>query len=153
MAQPFDGARFGSKQRLITVYPMRNDMIEDDDPTIEPPTPTEEGWIILDGNANKTILKYNKVTSPEFVGKLTGTADKAEKDGNGNDITQTYATKAEINNFNNTYATHEDVNSATSTVEMNLSAYVDQYFAQKTNSAGGAVVYGIVSGDTLTIYM
>ena len=47
-AQPHIGAPFGSKEQLITVYPMPNDIIIDD-PTIEPEIPTEEGWIILDG--------------------------------------------------------------------------------------------------------
>jgi hypothetical protein len=47
MAQPIVGAPFGSKERLIPVYPMPDDIIIDD-PTI-PDTPTEDGWIILDG--------------------------------------------------------------------------------------------------------
>jgi hypothetical protein len=48
-AQPAIGAPFGSKEQLITVYPMPDDIIIDD-PTIDPDTPTEEGWIILDGH-------------------------------------------------------------------------------------------------------
>lgn len=47
-AQPFAGAPFGCKQQLITVYPMLDDII-DEDPTVEPETPSEEGWVILDG--------------------------------------------------------------------------------------------------------
>ena len=48
-AQPYAGAPFGSKQQLVTVYPMLDDIIDDDD-TNDSPAPTEEGWIILDGN-------------------------------------------------------------------------------------------------------
>jgi hypothetical protein len=47
-AQPFAGAPFGSRQHLFTVYPMLDDII-DEDPTVEPEVPTQEGWIILDG--------------------------------------------------------------------------------------------------------
>lgn len=47
-AQPSFGAPFGSKQQSFTVYPMLDDII-DDDPTVEPPTPAENGWVILDG--------------------------------------------------------------------------------------------------------
>ena len=47
-AQPAFGASFGSKQQLVTVYPMLDDIIEDDTPT-EPIPPTEDGWIIFDG--------------------------------------------------------------------------------------------------------
>jgi hypothetical protein len=47
-AQPAIGAPFGCKEQLITVYPMPDDII-DDDPIINPEVPTEEGWIILDG--------------------------------------------------------------------------------------------------------
>ena len=47
-AQPLAGASFGSKQQLFTVYPMLDDIIEED-PTVEPAEPTEEGWVILDG--------------------------------------------------------------------------------------------------------
>ena len=45
-AQPLFGAPFGSRECLITVYPMRDDIIDDD---IIPPASTEDGWIILDG--------------------------------------------------------------------------------------------------------
>ena len=48
-ATPIFGASFGSKERLITVYPMPDDIILDD-PADVPVVPTEEGWIILDGN-------------------------------------------------------------------------------------------------------
>ena len=47
-AQPYIGAPFGSKEVLVTVYPMPDDIIIDD-PTIDPDIPTEDGWIILDG--------------------------------------------------------------------------------------------------------
>ena len=47
-AQPYLGAPFGSKEHLVTVYPMPDDIIIDD-PTIEPEPPTEDGWVILDG--------------------------------------------------------------------------------------------------------
>lgn len=40
----YNGTMFGSKQILITVYPMPDDIIEND-----PVMPLEEGWIILDG--------------------------------------------------------------------------------------------------------
>jgi hypothetical protein len=49
-AQPKVGAPFGSKEQLISVYPMPDDIIIDD-PTIDPETPTEDEWIILDGDA------------------------------------------------------------------------------------------------------
>lgn len=55
-AQPNIGAQFGSKEQIITVYPMPDDIIIDD-PTVDPDipvnpdTPTEYGWIILDGQA------------------------------------------------------------------------------------------------------
>ena len=44
------GTIFGSKPRLITVYPMRDDIVGDDPelPVVDP-----EGWVILDG---KTIV-------------------------------------------------------------------------------------------------
>lgn len=48
-AQPIGGTVFGSHEHLITVYPMLDEIIEED-PTITPPTPTEDGWIILDGD-------------------------------------------------------------------------------------------------------
>ena len=43
------GTVFGDKTRLITVYPMRDDIIEED-PNL--PNANEDGWIVLDG---KTI--------------------------------------------------------------------------------------------------
>ena len=42
------GTTFGNKEKLITVYPM-NDGILDEDPMM--PAENEEGWIILDGGA------------------------------------------------------------------------------------------------------
>ena len=48
-AQPLFGAPFGSREQLITVYPMRDDIIDDD--IIIPTPPTEDDWIILDGEA------------------------------------------------------------------------------------------------------
>lgn len=48
-AQPSLGAPFGSRQQLFTVYPMLDDII-DEDPTTEPDIPQiEDEWIILDG--------------------------------------------------------------------------------------------------------
>ena len=47
-AQPVFGAVFGSKEQLITVYPMSNDIIEDDTPD-EPSTPVVDEWIYLNG--------------------------------------------------------------------------------------------------------
>lgn len=47
-AQPSIGAPFGCKEQLITVYPMPDDIIIDD-PTVDPEIPTEDGWIVLDG--------------------------------------------------------------------------------------------------------
>lgn len=40
------GVVFGSKPQLVTVYPMSDDIMEED-PTIPPEN--EEGWIIFDG--------------------------------------------------------------------------------------------------------
>lgn len=48
-ATPFVGAPFGSKEHLITVYPMQDDIMNDD-PTIDPDVPTDNGFIILDGD-------------------------------------------------------------------------------------------------------
>ncbi len=45
-----NGTIFGCRQRVISVYPMRDDIIEDD---TDMPAANDEGWIILDG---KTIL-------------------------------------------------------------------------------------------------
>ena len=50
-AQPIvelGGPVFGSKQHVVTVYPMLDDII-DEDTTSESPNVTEEGWVILDG--------------------------------------------------------------------------------------------------------
>jgi hypothetical protein len=48
-AQPAFGAPFGSRQQLFTVYPMLDEIIEED-PTTDPETPpVEDEWIILDG--------------------------------------------------------------------------------------------------------
>jgi hypothetical protein len=50
-AQPAFGAPFGSRQQLFTVYPMHDEIIEED-PTTDPETPpAEDGWIILDGES------------------------------------------------------------------------------------------------------
>ena len=40
------------------------------------------------------------VTAPNFIGNLTGTADKAKSDGEGNVITETYAKKDTANKWN-----------------------------------------------------
>ena len=48
-AQPITGGPFGSKERLITVYPMPDDIIIDD-PSIGPGVSPIEDWIILDGD-------------------------------------------------------------------------------------------------------
>lgn len=52
---------------------------------------------IYDFDKDKNVTFPNKVTAATggFVGNLTGTADKATKDENGNTITTTYATKSE----------------------------------------------------------
>ena len=47
-AQVYGGSSFGSRQQLITVYPMLDEIIEDGT-TTEPSTPTESRPIILDG--------------------------------------------------------------------------------------------------------
>lgn len=49
MCYPLVGAPFGSKERLVTVYPMPDDIIIDD-PVIDPSIPPEDEWIILDGD-------------------------------------------------------------------------------------------------------
>ena len=48
-AYPAVGTPFGSKERLITVYPMPDDIIIDD-PTIDPNLPMVDDWVILDGD-------------------------------------------------------------------------------------------------------
>lgn len=45
-----NGTVFGCRQRVISVYPMRDDIIEDD---AVMPAEGEEGWIVLDG---ETVL-------------------------------------------------------------------------------------------------
>ena len=47
-ARPEVGNIFGTKERLITVYPMPDDIIIDD-PTISPDQTTAGDWIIFDG--------------------------------------------------------------------------------------------------------
>lgn len=42
------GTIFGTPEQLLTIYPMRDDIIEED-PTIPPAN--EEGWIVLDGRS------------------------------------------------------------------------------------------------------
>ena len=44
LATSIEGTRFGSKEREITVYPVRNDSIDD----VLPPS-IDDGWVILDG--------------------------------------------------------------------------------------------------------
>lgn len=45
-SQANDGTIFGCPPKLISVYPMRDDIIEENP---ELPTENEEGWIIFDG--------------------------------------------------------------------------------------------------------
>ena len=42
----FTGTTFGNLTKLIKVYPMKDDILEEN-PTM--PAPNEEGWIVLDG--------------------------------------------------------------------------------------------------------
>lgn len=46
--QSSEGNIFASKQEIITVYPICDDSILDDPDDILP-TPSEDGWVILDG--------------------------------------------------------------------------------------------------------
>jgi hypothetical protein len=46
---PYFGAPIGSKEMLVTVYPMPDDIIIDD-PSDDPIIPVEGEWIILDGD-------------------------------------------------------------------------------------------------------
>ena len=48
-AQPISGVSFGSKECLITVYPMPDDIIVED--TELPDVPTADEWIVLDGDS------------------------------------------------------------------------------------------------------
>lgn len=50
------------------------------------------------GTEKKKWIKIyaNKISATNFVGNLTGIADKAIQDNNGNAITDTYATKTEL---------------------------------------------------------
>lgn len=55
-----------------------------------------------EGQLGTEKKKWNKIYSSEihsdnFVGNLTGIADKTLQDNNGNIITDTYATKTELN--------------------------------------------------------
>ena len=43
-----DGTIFGNRPKLVTVYPMSDDIL-DEDPTM--PAENEEGWIVLDGDS------------------------------------------------------------------------------------------------------
>ena len=47
-AQIGDGAVIASREQLITVHPMNDEIIKDD---ITTPPANEEGWIILDGES------------------------------------------------------------------------------------------------------
>lgn len=49
-AQAHDGTTFASRQQSITVYPINDDIIGDDDPG-EFPDVNDEGLVILDGSA------------------------------------------------------------------------------------------------------
>lgn len=42
------GTVFGSRQQLITVYPMNDDILDEDVPM---PSPNEDGFVVLDGGA------------------------------------------------------------------------------------------------------
>lgn len=46
-AKPINGVEFGMPDHLITVYPMPDDLINQNPPT---PLPTSDGWIIFDGD-------------------------------------------------------------------------------------------------------
>ena len=48
-ATTLEGTRFGSKQELITVYPIFDDSVLGDDITPTPGDDEESGWIVLDG--------------------------------------------------------------------------------------------------------
>lgn len=48
IAQPYIGAPFGSKECLVNVYPMPNDIILDD-PTIDPGPPIDDEPFPIDG--------------------------------------------------------------------------------------------------------
>ena len=53
-AQPLTdlgGPVFGSKQYVITVYPMLDEIIDEDKTLEESTNTTEDGWIILDGDS------------------------------------------------------------------------------------------------------
>lgn len=68
------------------------------------------GWItpsnmakhghLYDYNAGQEATFPANVFAPAFIGNLTGTADKAKSDGEGNVITATYAKKATANKWN-----------------------------------------------------
>ena len=68
------------------------------------------GWNTPSNMAKTGLLyKYNtlqeatfpaNVSAPAFIGNLTGTADKAKSDGEGNVITETYAKKDTANKWN-----------------------------------------------------
>lgn len=52
-----------------------------------------------DSDKGSTVTEY-PVKAPAFIGNLTGTADKAKSDGEGNVITETYAKKDTANKWN-----------------------------------------------------
>ena len=52
-----------------------------------------------DSDKGSTVTEY-PVEAPAFIGNLTGTADKAKSDGEGNVITETYAKKDTANKWN-----------------------------------------------------
>lgn len=47
---------------------------------------------LLSTNINGTLTVTGNTTAPTFIGNLSGTADKAKQDGNGNTITSYYCT-------------------------------------------------------------
>ena len=81
---------------------------------------------------NSIVRVLNKVYAQEFIGNLTGTADKAIKDGNGNTIVDSYATKAELDNKMNkgNYVTAAIVNG-------NNSVTIDQLYSLRKGTTGG----------------
>ena len=60
------------------------------------------------GTENKKWNKIytNEIFATNFTGNLTGTADKAIQDNNGNIITDIYVTKTELNNHNDNSEAH-----------------------------------------------
>lgn len=65
-AQPYFGAPFGSKQHLITVYPMPDNIIDKDE-TSDLPASDDHGYVIFDGDPINQAANGQIVLDGDFI--------------------------------------------------------------------------------------